>query len=76
MIIERAILLFSPSRQSRSLLSTTAPEPATNDDARRYQIVLWFSVGWTIVLFFACYAIAFPNVKKDSLLYGDFKLDN
>jgi len=65
-----------PSRQSRSLLSTTAPDPATNDDARRYQIVLWFSVGWTIVLFFACYAIAFPNVKKDSLLYGDFKLDN
>ena len=58
----------------RALLDvvTTDGEVVTDQDVARYQIVLWFSISFTFVLFFALTSIVGMSFKKDTLMYGDF----
>jgi hypothetical protein len=44
----------------------------SNDELQRYQIVLWFSIGFAFVLLAAVYQLAFMGFKKDTMLYSSF----
>jgi uncharacterized membrane protein YukC len=44
----------------------------TDSDVQLYQISLWLTVALILALFFAVYALAFMENKKDSILYTRF----
>lgn len=54
----------------RHLLQAQEPSAAdgpTPEDVTRYQIVLWFSIGWAVVLYFVSMSICNMSNKKDTL---------
>jgi hypothetical protein len=60
-----------PSSTSSATVGAPVDAP-TQEDIARYQIVLWFSIAFALVLLFSTYALAFMSFKKDTLLYSTF----
>jgi len=52
-------------------LALSGDDNPTQAEIERYQVAMWTAIGLALVLFAAIYSIAFMEIRKDSLLYGN-----
>jgi len=58
-----------PSSPSFATLASTVNSKSAENEVAIYQIVLWFSIAFAVVIFTSVYALAFMDNKMDASLY-------